>query len=249
MISRMGTLDGKVAIITGAARGMGEAHARRFVQEGARVMVADVLAKEGAAVAGELGDQGFFEPLDVTDIAAWRRVVDATVARWGRVDVLVNNAGIFRILSIADTTPEIWERIMAVNTTGVFLGIQSVAPLMVAQGSGSIVNISSIAGLRGSALTIAYSTSKWAVRGMTKCAAQELAPAGVRVNSVHPGIIDTPMAEEFDAVGIRDAIDARIPIGREARPDEVTPTVVFLASDDSGYCTGGEYVVDGAVSV
>jgi 3alpha(or 20beta)-hydroxysteroid dehydrogenase len=249
MISRMGTLDGKVAIITGAARGMGEAHARRFVQEGARVMVADVLAKEGAAVAGELGDQGFFEPLDVTDMAAWRRVVDATVARWGRVDVLVNNAGIFRILSIADTTPEIWERIMAVNTTGVFLGIQAVAPLMVAQGSGSIVNISSIAGLRGSALSIAYSTSKWAVRGMTKCAAQELAPAGVRVNSVHPGIIDTPMAEEFDAVGIRDAIDARIPIGREARPDEVTPTVVFLASDDSGYCTGGEYLVDGAVSV
>jgi 3alpha(or 20beta)-hydroxysteroid dehydrogenase len=249
MISRMGTLDGKVAIITGAARGMGEAHARRFVQEGARVVVADVLAKEGAAVAAELGDQGFFEPLDVTDMAAWRRVVDATVARWGRVDVLVNNAGIFRILSIADTTPVLWERIMAVNTTGVFLGIQAVAPLMVAQGSGSIVNISSIAGLRGSALTIAYSTSKWAVRGMTKCAAQELAPTGVRVNSVHPGIIDTPMAEEFDAVGMRDAIDARIPIGREARPEEVTPTVVFLASDESGYCTGGEYVVDGAVSV
>jgi 3alpha(or 20beta)-hydroxysteroid dehydrogenase len=249
MINRMGTLEGKVAIITGAARGMGEAHARRFVQEGARVVVADVLDKEGTSVTADLGDQAFFEHLDVTDVDAWRRVVDATVARWGQVDVLVNNAGIFRILSIADTTLEIWERIMAVNCTGVFLGIQAVAPLMVAQGSGSIVNISSIAGLRGSGLATAYSTSKWAVRGMTKCAAQELAPSGVRVNSVHPGIIDTPMADEFDAVGMRDAIDARIPIGREARPDEVTPTIVFLASDDSSYCTGGEYVVDGAVSV
>jgi 3alpha(or 20beta)-hydroxysteroid dehydrogenase len=176
-------------------------------------------------------------------------VVDATMARWGTIDVLVNNAGIFRILSIADTTKEMWERIMAVNTTGVFLGIQAVAPIMVAQGGGSIVNISSIAGLRGSALSIAYSTSKWAVRGMTKCAAQELAPAGVRVNSVHPGIIDTPMADEFDAVGVRATVDAQIPMGREARPDEVTPVVLFLASDESGYCSGGEYTVDAAFSV
>jgi 3alpha(or 20beta)-hydroxysteroid dehydrogenase len=212
-------------------------------------VVADVLHDEGKAVAEACGDGAAYEPLDVTDAGAWRRVVDATMARWGRLDVLVNNAGIFRMLSIADTTEEIWERIMAVNTTGVFLGIQTVAPIMVAQGGGSIVNISSIAGLRGSARAIAYSTSKWAVRGMTKCAAQELAAAGVRVNSVHPGIIDTPMAAEFDALGVRAAIDARIPIGREARPDEVTPTILFLASDESAYCTGGEYVVDGAVSV
>ena len=244
----MGRLDGKIAIITGAARGMGEAHARRFAAEGAHVVVTDVLADQGADVAASLGEQGAFEPLDVTDAGEWRRVVDATMARWGTVDVLVNNAGIFRILSIADTTTEIWDRIMAVNTTGVFLGIQAVAPIMVAQGAGSIVNISSIAGLRGSALSIAYSTSKWAVRGMTKCAAQELAPSGVRVNSVHPGIIDTPMADEFDAVGVRETVDARIPMGREARPDEVTPVVLFLASDESGYCSGGEYTVDAAFS-
>jgi len=249
MISRMGRLDGKVTIITGASRGMGEAHARRFAMEGARVVVADVLHDQGKAVAEACGDDAVYEPLDVTDADAWRRVVDATMARWGSVDVLVNNAGILRMVSIADTTPEIWDSIMAVNVTGVFLGIQTVAPIMVAQGSGSIVNISSIAGLRGSAQALAYSTSKWAVRGMTKCAAQELAASGVRVNSVHPGIINTPMADEFDVVGVREAIDARIPIGREARPDEVTPTVLFLASDESAYCSGGEYVVDAAMSV
>src|SRR5438046_2742521 len=177
----MGRLDGKVTIVTGGSRGMGEAHARCFAAEGARVVVTDVLDGEGKAVAGVCGADAVYEPLDV----------------------LVNNAGIFRILGIADTTEDIWNRIMAVNTTGVFLGIQTVAPIMVEQGSGSIINISSIAGLRGSARSIAYSTSKWAVRGMTKCAAQELAPSGVRVNSVHPGIIDTPMAGEFDVHGIR----------------------------------------------
>ena len=245
----MGRLDGKVAIITGAARGMGEAHARRFVEEGARVVVADVLDKEGEALAADLGAAGAYERLDVTDGDEWRRAVDATIARWGGIDVLVNNAGIFRIVSMIDTTRELWDRIMAVNATGVFLGMQAVAPHMVERGRGSIVNISSIAGLRGSALALAYSASKWAVRGMTKCAAAELAPAGVRVNSVHPGIINTPMAEEFDAAGVRDLVDARIPGGREARPDEVTPVVLFLASDESGYCNGGEYTVDWTVSV
>ena len=218
---------------------MGEAHARRFVQEGARVMVADVLAKEGAAVAGELGDQGFFEPLDVTDMADWRRVVDATVARWGRVDVLVNNAGILRFGAVEHMEVDEFELLFRVNQLGCFLGMKSVARTMRKNGGGSIVNTSSIEGLGGMAMCAAYSGTKFAIRGMTKSAAMELGPKGVRVNSVHPGIIDTPMAEEFDAVGIRDAIDARIPIGREARPDEVTPTVVFLASDDSGYCTGG----------
>ncbi len=245
----MARLEGKVAIITGGARGMGESHARRFAQEGARVVVADVLTEQGTAVAASLGDHGTFAALDVTDSGAWSRVVEATVEQWGGVDILVNNAGIFRILSIADTTEDIWERTMAVNAKGVFLGIQAVAPTMVAQGAGSIVNISSVAGLRGSPFSIAYSTSKWAVRGMTKCAARELAPTGVRVNSVHPGIIDTPMADEFDAVGNRDAVDRGIPVGREARPDEVTPVVLFLASDESSYCTGGEYAVDGAISV
>src|SRR3954452_15464658 len=175
----MGRLDGKVAIITGASRGMGEAHVRCFATEGARVVVADVLEDEGEAVAGTCGAGAVYDPLDVTDAAAWRRVVNATMARWGRIDVLVNNAGIFH---------------------------------------------------------------------MTKCAAQELAPSGVRVHSVPPVIIDTPMAGEFDVHGIRADLDARIPIGREARPDEVSPTVLVLASDDSSYCTGGEYLVDGAVS-
>jgi 3alpha(or 20beta)-hydroxysteroid dehydrogenase len=245
----MGRLDGKVAIITGAARGMGESHARRFVAEGARVVLTDVLADECDKVAADLGDDAVFEPLDVTDGAAWARVVAVTQERWDRIDVLVNNAGIFRLLSIADTTEEVWDRIMRVNVTGVFLGIQAVTPVMVAQGEGSIINISSIAGLRGSPMAIAYSTSKWAVRGMTKCAARELAGTGVRVNSVHPGIIDTPMADEFDAVGIRATVDQSIPLGREAAPQEVTPVVLFLASDESAYCMGGEFTVDAAVSV
>jgi 3alpha(or 20beta)-hydroxysteroid dehydrogenase len=245
----MGRLDGKVAIISGGARGMGESHARRFVAEGARVVLTDVLADEGEKVAIDLGAEAVFEAMDVTDAAAWARVVAATQERWGRIDILVNNAGIFRMLSIADTSEEIWDRMMAVNVKGVFLGIQAVAPIMVAQGGGSIINISSIAGLRGTALATAYSTSKWAVRGMTKCAARELASTGVRVNSVHPGIIDTPMADEFDILGVRNDVDKMIPLGREAEPSEVTQVVLFLASDESNYCMGGEFTVDAAFSV
>jgi 3alpha(or 20beta)-hydroxysteroid dehydrogenase len=228
---------------------MGAAHARRFAEEGARVVVADVLEPEGRAVAATLGDVGRFEMLDVTEGDAWGSVVHSTIDRWGGVDVLVNNAGIYRICPLADTTRDLWDQIMAVNATGVFLGMRAVAPHMVTRGSGSIINISSIAGLQASALAPAYGASKWAVRGLTKSAAQEFAPAGVRVNSVHPGIVDTPMAGEFDSAGVRAAVDARIPGGREARPEEVSAVVLFLASDESGYCNGGEFTVDWAMSV
>ena len=244
----MDRLLGKVALITGGARGQGAAEARAFVAEGAQVMIADVLAAEGLALATELGPAAAFVLLDVTDEEQWAAAVDATTSHWGGLDVLVNNAGIFQIAALADTSVELFRRIVEVNQVGVFLGMRAVAPVMSAQQSGSIVNISSIAGLRGSPMAVAYSSTKWAVRGMTKAIARELAPFKVRVNSVHPGIIDTAMAEEFDRVGARELIDQQIPWGREATADEVAALVVFLASDESSYCTGGEYSVDGGMS-
>ena len=187
----MGQLDGRVAIITGGARGQGAAEARLFAAEGATVYLTDVLADEGAAVAAEVG--GTFLEHDVTDVDQWKVVVEAALADHGRIDVLVNNAGILHWATMTETPLDVWNRIVAINQTGVFLGMQAVAPAMKAQGTGSIVNISSVAAYSGSSPCFAYGATKWAVRGMTKGAAQELGPFGVRVNSVHPGIIDTPM--------------------------------------------------------
>ena len=245
----MGALDGKVAIISGGARGQGAAEAALFVAEGARVVIGDVLDTEGAATAANLGQNSHYEHLDVTSETGWDAVVSIALERFERIDVLVNNAGIFRLASAIDTTLAMYEQIMAVNATGVFLGMKAVAPTMVAQHSGSIINISSVAGLRGSGGAFAYSTSKWAVRGMTKAVAQELAAFGVRVNSVHPGIIDTAMLQEFDAIGVREAVRARIPMGREADAVEVAQLVLFLASDASAYSTGSEFVVDGGMTI
>jgi NAD(P)-dependent dehydrogenase (short-subunit alcohol dehydrogenase family) len=241
----MGRLDGKIALISGGARGQGAAEARLFAAEGATVHLTDVLP-EGRAVAADIG--GTFHEHDVTDAAAWEAITKEMVAEHGRIDVLVNNAGIFRIAGLADTDRELWDQIIAVNQTGVFLGLKAVAPTMVEQRSGSIINISSIAGLRGAGMALAYGASKWAVRGMTRSLAQELAPHRVRVNSIHPGIIDTPMADEFDRAGVRQAVDERIPIGYEASADDVAKLALFLASDDSAYCTGSEFVVDGGMT-
>ena len=246
----MGRLDGKVALITGAARGQGEAEARLFVAEGARVVLTDVLDAEGEIVAKDLGDAAAYLHHDVTDELAWQATVDKTIDRFGGIDVLVNNAGIFTVAPTATMALEDYRRVIDVNQVGVFLGMKAVSPHMAARASGSIVNISSIAGLQGSAGTVAYTASKFAVRGMTKVVAKELAPFGVRVNSVHPGIIETPMLTGFSAFGddVLDRITERIPAGKIATADDVARVVLFLASGDSSYCTGAEFVVDGGMT-
>jgi 3alpha(or 20beta)-hydroxysteroid dehydrogenase len=242
----MGRLDGKVALITGGARGQGAAEAARFAAEGATVYITDVLDDVGAATAADLGIAVTFLHHDVTSEDEWAAVVDGIVDAHGRIDVLVNNAGIFRVLDVTATSIDDWNQMIAINQTGVFLGIREVGRRMCEQGSGSIINISSIAGLRGAHGSFAYSASKWAVRGMTKSAAAGFGPHGVRVNSVHPGIIETAMLDEFgDRVP---AITERIPMGRTASADEVANVVLFLASDESSYCSGHEFVVDGAMT-
>jgi len=242
----MARLDGKIALITGGARGQGAAEAARFAAEGATVYITDVLDDEGAATAAELGRSVTYLHHDVASEGEWIAVVAGIVETHGRVDVLVNNAGIFQVMPVGETTLDDWNRMIAINQTGVFLGIREVGRQMCAQGSGSIINISSVAGMGGASIAFAYSASKWAVRGMTKSAAVDFAPHGVRVNSVHPGIIETAMLDEFgDRVP---GITERIPIGRTASADEVASTVLFLASDESSYCSGHEYLVDGAMT-
>ncbi len=242
----MNRLDDKVALITGGARGQGAAEAELFVNAGAHVVITDVLDAEGEATAERLGAACEFLHHDVASEDQWASVVDTIIERHGRLDVLVNNAGIFRTVGLIETSLEMWQQMMDINQTGVFLGMRTAAPAMQANGSGSIINISSIAGMKSAAVAHAYSASKWAVRGMTKSAAVELAPSGVRVNSVHPGIIDTNMLQEFGQ-GVRDSIETRIPMGRVASAEEVGKLVLFLASDDSSYCSGHEFVIDGAM--
>jgi 3alpha(or 20beta)-hydroxysteroid dehydrogenase len=235
----MGRLDGKVALITGGARGQGAAEATVFASEGATVYVTDVLTGEGKATASEIA--GTFLEHDVTSPEQWEAVVERVLDDHGRVDVLVNNAGILFWATMTETALDDWERIVAVNQTGVFLGMRAVASHMSARGAGSIVNISSIGGLRGASSCFAYGATKWAVRGMTKSAAQELGPHGVRVNSIHPGIIDTPMLADRPL----DQMAARVPLGRYASAEEVAKLALWLASDDSAYASGAEFVLDG----
>jgi len=244
----MGRLSGKVAIITGGARGQGEAEARLFAAEGAAVVVTDLLASEGKKVATEI--QGLFMAHDVSDEAAWQQVVRQTLEAHGRIDVLVNNAGIFRRGGLRTTTLAEYRKMIDVNQIGVFLGMQAVAPTMIEQKSGSIVNISSIAGFLAAAGAIAYGASKWAVRGMTKAAAIELAKYGVRVNSIHPGMIDTDMMTEVTGGDAErfGKLERTVPLGRVASPQEVAKLALFLASDDSSYSTGSEFIVDGGVT-
>lgn len=240
----MGRLDGKVCLITGGARGQGAAEARLFHAEGATVWITDVLAAEGQALGEELGVS--YRQLDVRDEQAWQSVVDEIVAQSGGLHVLVNNAGIFRGNRLVDTPTDEFQLVMDINCTGVFLGMRTAAPAMIKTGSGSIVNISSLAGLRGAAGSLSYGASKWAVRGMTKAAAIELARKGVRVNSIHPGLIETPMADEL-GVNV-ERIAKRTPLGRTAEADEVAQMALFLASDESSYSTGSEFLIDGGLN-
>jgi 3alpha(or 20beta)-hydroxysteroid dehydrogenase len=239
-------LDGKVALISGGARGQGAAEARLFVERGARVVVGDVLEDEGRALAGSLGDAATFLPLDVTDADRWRDVVEGAVARFGHLDVLVNNAGIVRAGWIDSVSEDDYMAVVRVNQLGCFLGMQAVVPALRAAGGGAIVNVSSIAGLQGVAGAAPYVASKWAIRGMTKAAAIELGPDGIRVNVVHPGVIDTPMIRnpQFADVDPNDACRG-FPIGRVGQPEEVAEMVAWLASDAASYSTGAEFLVEG----
>ncbi|GAC69631.1 putative 3-alpha-(or 20-beta)-hydroxysteroid dehydrogenase [Gordonia soli NBRC 108243] len=235
-------MDGKVAVISGGARGMGEAHARLLVAEGAKVVIGDILDAEGAALAEEIGDAARFVHLDVTSPEEWRTAVSTAVDQFGHVDVLVNNAGIVNGSTIQDFRLDKWQQIIDVNLTGTFLGIQAVADAMIAAGGGSIINVSSIEGIRGTPWAHGYVASKWAVRGLSKSVAVELAPHNVRVNSIHPGLIRTPMTE-----GIPEDM-ITIPLGRAAESSEVANFVLFLASDESSYATGSEFVMDGGTT-
>ncbi|BBY97509.1 SDR family oxidoreductase [Mycolicibacterium fallax] len=232
-------LAGKVALISGGARGMGASHAAAMVAQGASVMLADLLDDEGAAVAAELGDAARYVHLDVTDADGWAAAVAATVAAFGRLDVLVNNAGIINVGTVEGYDLGDWQRIIDINLTGVFLGMRASVPALRDAGGGSIVNISSIEGLAGTAMTHGYTAAKFGVRGITKSAALELGQWGIRVNSVHPGLIRTPMI-----VGVPEDI-FQTALGRAADPIEVSNLVVYLASDESSYSTGAEFVVDG----
>ena len=243
-----GRLEGKVALVTGAARGIGAAIARRYAAEGATVLLTDADEEGVVALAAELGASA--RAHDVTSEPAWEEVAQWATGEHDRIDVLVNNAGIFLAAPLGDTSLEDFRRVQEVNQVGVFLGMRTVAPLMAAQGSGSIINLSSVAGRMGTPYLTAYAASKWAVRGMTKCVARELAPAGVRVNSLHPGQIDTDMntRQRERTPELIDKLVAAIPMRRIGDPTEIADAAVYLAADESRYVTGSELVVDGGVS-
>ncbi|MEV5751364.1 glucose 1-dehydrogenase [Actinoallomurus sp. NPDC052308] len=247
----MGRLDEKVALITGGARGMGRAHVRRFVAEGAKVVFGDVLEEEGGKLAAELGDAARFVPMDVTSPEDWRTAVDTAVTAFGGLTVLVNNAGIIRHKPIEDMSLEECTRVIEVNLIGQWLGVKSVIEPMRAAGGGSIVNVSSTEGFIGAAGLAAYSASKFGVRGLTKAAARELGQYGIRVNSIHPGAIITAMTMDPDVVAATassaEAFFNALPLKRMGKAEEVPGLVVYLASDESGYCTGSEVLIDGGM--
>jgi 3alpha(or 20beta)-hydroxysteroid dehydrogenase len=245
----MELLSGKVALVTGAASGMGAACARRMVQEGARVYAADVAPDPLAAVAAELGPHGRALHLDVGSEADWSAAIAVITADGGRLDVLVNNAGVLRRTPLAGTGTDVWETVIRVNQLGVFLGMRAAAGLMSEARLGSIVNVSSIDGMLGMPQLGAYVASKWAVRGMTKAAALELGPLGIRVNSVHPGYIDTPMLTVGGRMteATKDTLAGQVPLGTLGVPEDIAAACVFLASEQSRYCNGAELVVDGGL--
>lgn len=242
----MKRLQDKICLITGAARGQGAAEARLFTEEGATVWLADVRDAQGDALAAEIRAQ--YRPLDVRDADAWDSLVSEIQDTHGRLDVLINNAGIFRTGRLWEISPQDFQEVMDVNCTGVFLGMRAVAPAMQAAGGGAIVNISSIAGLAAAPGAFAYGTAKWAVRGMTKTAAVEFARRGVRVNSIHPGLIETEMLHQVPGYADSDRLINRVPLGRVAQAEEVAKLALFLASDESSYSTGSEFVVDGGLT-
>ena len=235
-------LTGKVALISGGARGMGASHVRTMAAEGAKVVFGDILDDEGKAVAAEIGSAVRYLHLDVTKYGQWESAVATTVSEFGGVDVLVNNAGIISVGTLDDYKLSEWQRILDINLTGVFLGIRAVAKPMKQAGRGSIINISSIEGIASTNACHGYTASKFGVRGLTKSAALELGPSGIRVNSVHPGLIRTPMIAGVPEDYFQSALR------RAAEPEEVSNLVIYLASDESSYSTGSEFIVDGGTT-
>ncbi len=245
----MKNLKGKVALISGAARGQGAAEARIFAERGAQVMLCDVLDAEGEATAAAIGDAAAYVHLDVTCESDWQAAVAATIAKFGKLNVLINNAGIADMGLLKETSVEQYMKTININQLGVFLGMKSVAEAMKTAGGGSIINISSIAGFGGAVGGSAYCASKFAVRGMTKVAAMELGPDNIRVNSIHPGGIMTRMLTD---AGLSEdnasALFSKAPIGRIGQPEEMATLAVYLASDDSSYSTGSEFIADGGLT-
>ncbi|MFJ2742885.1 glucose 1-dehydrogenase [Streptomyces sp. NPDC087440] len=240
---RPSDLSGKTVLITGAARGMGEATARLAVARGARVVIGDVLHEEGRAVAASLGDAARYVPLDVSDADSWRSAVDAATDAYGQLDALVNNAAIYTTSPIEDEDPAQLRRLLDVDLIGPFLGIRAAAPALRRAGGGSIVNVSSQAGLQGMWGHGAYGAAKWGLRGLSKTAALELGRDGIRVNSIHPGSIATAMTAHLETKEHPGA-----PLGRIGEPEEVARLIVFLLSDESSYLSGAELAVDGGAA-
>ena len=239
-------LQNKVAVITGGARGMGAATARLFASEGAIVIVADVLAEEGEALAAELGGAARFQRLDVSDEASWVALVDEAMQHHGRIDALVNNAAVVAFSPLIALTAADIDRVLGINVKGAMLGLKHVGAKMCAAGKGAIVNISSVDGLRGANSLALYSSSKWAVRGLTKTAALEFGPLGVRVNSVHPGGVNTAMGNPQGLEGAaKNAGYERVPLQRIGEPEEIAAASLFLCSDEASYIAGAELAVDG----
>jgi 3alpha(or 20beta)-hydroxysteroid dehydrogenase len=244
----MNDLDGRVAIITGAARGQGEAEARLLAANGARVVLTDVLSEQGAAVAADIGDGALFLNQDVSSAEDWQDVVAATLEAFGRIDVLVNNAAISRPLKLEATEPDVYDLVYRVNQFSVYLGMRAVIEPMKAVGSGSIINISSVAGLQGTSTLFAYTATKWAIRGMSKSAALELARYKIRVNTVFPGVIDTPI-NDSNPPGMNDVLVKTTPMRRMGAPNEIAEAVLFLASPRSSFVTGADFAIDGGMSI
>jgi cyclopentanol dehydrogenase len=235
-----GRLSGKVALISGGARGQGAAEGRLFAREGAKVVLADLLDAEGEKVAREIGKEAIYLRLDVTREDEWARAIEKTVSKFGKLTTLVNNAGILRMEGLEATTLEIWNQVIAVNQTGVFLGMKAAVPAMKKAGGGSIVNISSIAGLIGVGAATAYQATKGAVRILTKTVAVQYAKDGIRVNSIHPGVITTKMVTEHIDPESRALFSQATPLGREGSAEEMAQGALFLASDESSYMTGAD---------
>jgi 3alpha(or 20beta)-hydroxysteroid dehydrogenase len=241
-------LSGKVAIVTGGAMGQGAAIARHFIAEGAKVAIADVADEPGQALADELGADAIFRHHDVSDEDSWTALVEAVNETFGPVNVLANNAGILRFGEIEKMTKEEYLLLVSVNQLGTFLGMKAVARTMRKNGGGSIINASSVEGLAGMASLTAYTATKFAIRGMTKAAAMELGPKQIRVNSVHPGMIDTPMTRPHGGDAAMEFGASRVPLRRVGYPDDIAPLYVFLASDESSYINGAEIAIDGGVT-
>ena len=242
-------LENKVALISGGSRGMGAVEAKLFASEGARIIIGDIREEEGRQVEAQINESGgecFFTHLDVTNEANWLEAIAQAVARYGKLDILINNAGIFPMEKIEETTEESWDMVMDVNAKGVFLGTKSVIPAMRNAGGGSIINLSSIAGLVGSTYSASYNASKGAVRLLTKSTAIQYAKEGIRANSIHPGLIDTMMAANLlSDEDLRQRRVATTPMGRVGRAEEVAYGALYLASDESSFMTGSELVIDG----